>query len=241
MSELGLPKNLREAVPYIVWGVLVLGFGLEFCAALVHEEWLRASICFVLMCGLAAMTLYSKDVKTWLASTNPNYVAPAFMVLLLTLIFSPYIEQQRWPFAWLFRAAPAPSADEIAEAVAHKLPKANTPIPTPPATAPSFVNPIHEKSVKWDIAQGIRTAIIHGKLNPECHITIVRESDAYADDYATDFKEILYVFNWKVDAEHIGPVNKEITFRAIGTSGPSKDCAEALSESIRSTSTTLAD
>jgi hypothetical protein len=108
MSELGLPKNLREAVPYIGWGVLVLGFGLEFCAAFVHEEWLRATISFTLMCGLAAMALYSKDVKIWLAATNPNYVAPAVMLLLLTLILSPFVEQRRWPFT--DHNTPAPAA-----------------------------------------------------------------------------------------------------------------------------------
>jgi hypothetical protein len=111
MSELGLPKNLREAVPYIVWGVLVLGFGLEFCTAFVHEEWLRAAISFMLMCGLAAMVLYSKDVKTWMASTNPNYIAPAFMLLLLALILSPFVEQQRWPFAHLPTGRSPPPAE----------------------------------------------------------------------------------------------------------------------------------
>jgi hypothetical protein len=76
------------------------GFGLEFCAAIVHEEWLRAGVCFVLMCVLAAMALYSKDAKAWLAATNPNYVAPAFMLLLLGIILWPFIEQHKWlPFS----------------------------------------------------------------------------------------------------------------------------------------------
>src|ERR1700732_796741 len=117
MSELGLPKTPSEVIAYIIWGVLVLGFGLEFCAAFVREEWWRALFSFAAMAGLAAMAYYSKDLKSWLANTSPNYVLPVFILVLGGLIFSPFVEQRRWPFASWFVATPAPSADEIAEAV----------------------------------------------------------------------------------------------------------------------------
>ena len=52
MSEGILPTSWREAGPYIVWVVFVLGFGLEAVTALVHGEWLHLIVSLV---GLAIL------------------------------------------------------------------------------------------------------------------------------------------------------------------------------------------
>lgn len=122
MDELGLPKNLREAIPFIIWGVLVLGFGLEFCTALAHEEWLRAGICFLLMCGLAAMALYSNDAKRWFALTNPNYAFPMFMLALLAVILSPFVQERKWPVIPFYQVARSQSEMTVTREAAYSPP-----------------------------------------------------------------------------------------------------------------------
>lgn len=90
------PKTWKEAVPLIVWGVLIFAAGFEGIAALVHAEWLSSLASFVLMVGLTAMLLHW---KTWLASINPNWLVGAVIVALIVITFSPLVEQQRWPFS----------------------------------------------------------------------------------------------------------------------------------------------
>lgn len=98
MSEGGaLPRTWKEAIPYVVWVVIILGFGLEFVAAIVHFEWLRASVSFA---GLLITMTIALHWRHWTRRTNPNFVYPALLVLLFGLILSPFIEQRRWPFSY---------------------------------------------------------------------------------------------------------------------------------------------
>jgi hypothetical protein len=108
VSEGGpLPKTWREAIPYVVWVVLVLGFGLEFVAALVHGEWVRAGVSFAGLVGLMAAALHGNQIRSWIARTNPNWLYPGLLVLLLGIILSPFIEEKRWPLsAWFQTSGP---------------------------------------------------------------------------------------------------------------------------------------
>lgn len=161
---------------------------------------------------IAALILAVHESWPWLRMRN-KYIYPVFMLILIVTYIIIFC------YALLTQSS----------STTKPITPSSITIPSLPAP---FISPIHEKSAKWDIVQGIRNAIMRNGLNPECHITIVRESAAYAEDYATDFKEILDVLNWKVDGEHLGAVNKEITIRAINE-GQSKECAEALAARIR--------
>jgi hypothetical protein len=120
MAEGGaLPRTWKEAIPYVVWVVLILGFGLELVASLVRGEWLHFIVSFVGLVGLMAAALHWNKIKSWAQDTNPNWVWGAFALLLLALIFSPFIEQQRWPFSRVFHDPPSPA--EIAKAKAPLL------------------------------------------------------------------------------------------------------------------------
>jgi hypothetical protein len=100
--------------------------------------------------------------------------------------------------------------------------------------SPPFVSPIHEKSQKWDFAIGIRTAILRSGLSDSCHVTIVRLQVPFAEQAAADFKDILNAIGWKFDEQFAtSTVDRDITIRALNSPGPSKDCAEALSNRLR--------
>jgi hypothetical protein len=90
------PKTWKEAIPLIVWGVLIFAAGFEGIAALVHAEWLSSLASFVLMVGLMAVLFHG---KTWIASINPNWLVGAVIVALVVITFSPFVEQQKWQFS----------------------------------------------------------------------------------------------------------------------------------------------
>ncbi len=78
-----------------------------------------------------------------------------------------------------------PSADDIANAIAQKLPKQSivqpqTTAPTPAATPP-FVNLLHAESAKWSVAEGLRLAIKSNAISQDCHVIIVRLQEAYPE------------------------------------------------------------
>lgn len=103
-----VPTTWREAVPYVVWGFGVLGFVLEFIAALVHRDWTSLFISGVGGLGLMALALHWKQIKSWAATISPNWVVAVFALLLQAVLMMPFIEQQRWPFSAEISAAPIP-------------------------------------------------------------------------------------------------------------------------------------
>ena len=119
-----LPKTWQEAVPYVVWGVLVLGFGLELVSAFVRGEWLHFIVSLLGLGGLMATALHWKEITAWAKKLNPNWVVATLSLVLAGLILSPFIEQQRWPFINQMGTAPptiiheAATPEEIAKAAA---------------------------------------------------------------------------------------------------------------------------
>ena len=110
VSEGGaLPKTWKEAIPYVVWVVLILGFGLEAVAALVRGDWLHLLVSAVGLVGLMAMALHWKRLQSWAAGINPNWIVAAFALLLQAAIFTPFVEQQRLPFTVNLGNSPSPT------------------------------------------------------------------------------------------------------------------------------------
>ncbi len=52
------PKSWNEAVPLVVWVILVFAAGFEFINALVHGEWIPCVVSFAIMVGLLAVLIH---------------------------------------------------------------------------------------------------------------------------------------------------------------------------------------
>jgi hypothetical protein len=87
------PKTWGEAVPLMVWGVLIFAAGFELISTLVHGEWIPCGASFILFVGMSAVLIHWRQVRQSLP------LAYATGVLLIIVALSPYIEQQRWPFS----------------------------------------------------------------------------------------------------------------------------------------------
>lgn len=104
MSEPGLPTTWREAVPYLIWIVLVLGFGLEFTTNVIHGNWLLAILSFCAMAGLAAVTLHWPQLRSWAMGVSPNWVVGSSVTLLIVIALLPVAEQSKSLFSAWFPA-----------------------------------------------------------------------------------------------------------------------------------------
>jgi hypothetical protein len=122
MSESSwVPKTWTEATPYIVWGILAFAFGFEGVGALIHGEWWPATFGLGGMVGLSAMLIHWTRVRQ--AFGDVRWLVAAMMFAMVVVVLSPYVEQQRWPFASQFHSLLGPTADDVAEAVVRKMPK----------------------------------------------------------------------------------------------------------------------
>src|ERR1700730_1117021 len=105
-----VPKTWKEAVPYIVWGILAFAFGFEGVAALIHGEWRRATFGFGGLVGLTAMLIHWTLVKQ--TFSDIRWLVAAMMLAMIVVVLSPFVEQRQWPFVHWLTVTPAPSADE---------------------------------------------------------------------------------------------------------------------------------
>jgi hypothetical protein len=155
MSEGPLPKNWSDAIGQFVWGVLILGWGLELIISILDRQWARAF--FALAGGVVflAMLVHADQLRNRLMAINPNWIVAAAFVCLLALILSPFVEEKRWPFStWFQTSTHAPSADEIAAAVVKALPQGSqnatfneaTPKPRTPPRSKQEINELLEES-----------------------------------------------------------------------------------------------
>ena len=113
-----LPKTWGEAVPQVIWGVLILGFGLEFCVSLLNTDYGRALLALVGLGGLLFMLIHAEQLKRQLLALNPNWIFVAFALFLAVIVLSPFVEEKRWPFSAWFVVSPPATAAEIAKATA---------------------------------------------------------------------------------------------------------------------------
>jgi hypothetical protein len=119
-----LPTTWREAVPYVVWVVLVLGFGLELVAAFVRGEWAHFGVSLAGLVALMTAALHWKQAISWAKGLSPNLVVGTLAAVLCALALSPYVEQRRLPFEWQLSSlssAPTPSPGFTQEQVNEKI------------------------------------------------------------------------------------------------------------------------
>lgn len=105
MSDTPLPKDWDQAVPYLVWGVLIFAFGFEGVVSLVHGDWLPMSVGFCGMVGLTSMLIHWSKLKE--KFNDVRWLIAATMLALIVVTMSPFIEQRRWPFTMQVRSVPA--------------------------------------------------------------------------------------------------------------------------------------
>ncbi len=94
------PKTWNEAIPNTVWGILSLGFGLDFITNVISGNFGHALIALIGLGALIAMLVHRDQLKSRLQSINANWIVAVFFTFWVALILSPFIEQQRWPFSF---------------------------------------------------------------------------------------------------------------------------------------------
>ena len=82
MSSAGDPKSWREFIPSFAWGSLVFTCGLDVIEKVVEQSYGQALLAFTIGLVLALMALHS---ETWISRTNPNWIFPAALLVVLTL------------------------------------------------------------------------------------------------------------------------------------------------------------
>jgi hypothetical protein len=106
------PKTWKEAVPLIVWGILIFAAGFEGVATLVHGEWIPSFASFALMVGLTAMLIHHNFLRSWLLSLNPNWVVAAVLVALVLIGAAPFLDRERWPLLLVWQTIQPPSSEQ---------------------------------------------------------------------------------------------------------------------------------
>ena len=116
-----LPKNWNEAASQVIWGVLILGWGLELIISVLDGHWGRAFFALVGLLMFLAMLIHGEEIKQRLLAINPNWIFAAALIFLFGLILSPFVEEKRWPLSvWFQSSGPAvvihdpPTAEDIA-------------------------------------------------------------------------------------------------------------------------------
>jgi hypothetical protein len=236
--------NFQAAADKAVLGIcelLGLLFGLPFGEDLYRDRpfgeiplshWLYLAI-GIFFAGGGFMFPWMRT-RTWIpeivsASLSKAALDARYWIAALLTIFIYTIGPEIYRRAVEPRAG-FPTADEIAAAMVHALPKSNsTALAPPPAVVtkqPELPNPLQPESVKWRATT--RLVDISKKENLKCKVLIVRNPLSYAEDYAADLKPILEAARWDYEVSlATGELEKGLSARAPSEPGIKRQCAEA--------------
>src|ERR1700730_11570788 len=76
------PKTWREAIPLVVWGVLVFACGFELVSSAVHREICPAAYSGIGLVVLLAMLIHGKTFVDRLNNLDARWLAGAVMIFL---------------------------------------------------------------------------------------------------------------------------------------------------------------
>ncbi len=108
------PRTWREALPLLVWGVVIFASGFEGVASFLHGEWLQAFLGLGGMFGLTAMLIHWTRIRD--NFSDVRWLMAAIMIALVVAALSPYVEQHRWPYSdWLKPASVVPQSPGITQ------------------------------------------------------------------------------------------------------------------------------
>src|SRR5208282_3748102 len=108
-----LPKTWTEALPQVFWGVLILGFGLEFCVSILDANYGRALLAIVGLVALLAMLIHQEQLKQRLMTVNPNWIAGALYCSWQPLFFRHSSRKNAGPSPHGFTHHPTPIRPQI--------------------------------------------------------------------------------------------------------------------------------
>jgi hypothetical protein len=93
------PKTWGEAIPYLVWFVIIVGIGLEACAHLFNRDFWTAGVGFMAMLVVSAAAIYWTRIRASFAALDGRWLVASCLVFIFALAVSPFVEQRRWPFS----------------------------------------------------------------------------------------------------------------------------------------------
>ena len=135
MADVPFPRSWKEAVPYIVWGIVVFSFGLEGVVALLHGEWLQAITAFGALFAVVAVTLHWQDLKERASSLDARWVVASLFVALIAIPVSSELPVGIWP--WLLSGVAAMAIVTAGYLYSRTAPVVRAPASAAPAVAPS--------------------------------------------------------------------------------------------------------
>lgn len=191
---------------YIEGWALALTFGAV-------DQWNGGRWISTVVCGVLSAVLQFAVIKwsAWLKANPDNRLfaklhdlIPNPLVWIATMAFflmfislSPFVQENRLPFASLFSAKTVPSADEIAEAVVHHLPNGivAAPVTTASHSADNRKNPLNDASAKLNFMQSL-SDFARKNVIPKCKVLIDRYQLPYAEQFSDDLKSALTIMDW---------------------------------------------
>jgi hypothetical protein len=234
--------SVDDLVVFLVCEGIGVPFTIAGGEAAVHEDWKATVIGFGVGIPMMAIGFTFPFWKNYVWARLREYIVRlAFLGIPVILLLAIVYELGPYLFVGNVKGA-ASSADEIAAAVVRAMPKTPATAPEPTDSAPSpYVNPVHSAVAKWQLTEGLRTAILKGNVRSDCKVVLVPLPVQYAQDYAADFEEILYVAGISVE-KHLAttPVDKGISL--IAAQSPAvvttdNDCAFFIDRAISNWST----
>jgi len=103
-SDFPLPRNMSDAWGIVLWGMLALALAFVAAESLLevfHNPIVRGLVALVALVALATMTVYRRALLARFKDPSAGLLFGGFLLLLMVLVFSPYVEQWRWPFSVL--------------------------------------------------------------------------------------------------------------------------------------------
>jgi hypothetical protein len=105
MSEGPIPNSWKEAIPVVIWVVLVLAFGFLFAESLgelFKDPLWRAGFALTAMVGFLAMLIYRKWLNQRFRNLSGGSILAAIITVLSIMALSPFIAEKRFPFSTFF-------------------------------------------------------------------------------------------------------------------------------------------
>jgi hypothetical protein len=245
-----LPTSWKELRPQIVWGVLILGFGLEFCAAIVSGSYGHALLALVGLGGMSAMLIHGEQFKQHLLKINSNWIYLSFAIFLVLVALLPFFEEKRWPFSAWFAATiihDPPTAEDIVKEIApirtelenekQRGATLQSQLTAATASQDSKNSPVLglNDAKRWKLSKVIHDSsrIRPGSFSCDSYVAVNEENSA--KNSWSEFEPILIQAGWAVwGGETKAAYPNGIDISVGGNDQDVVNCANHLSEILRS-------
>jgi hypothetical protein len=201
-----------------------------------HAPVLVWIITFIISLAVLAV-LQSKD---WLDFKGRSYFTLSISGLLAAWLIT--IGYAYWAYHDTSeKTSLFPTADEIGQAIARHLPRANVLAGTSSVAATVQVdrrkNPLNDDAAKWQAVSRLHDMVSVQKI-AMCRISIVRYQLTYAEDFSDDLKSIFKVADWPFkESFAASQVPRGLTIKTSDRQNESQRCGSALQGALRNSTT----